>query len=162
VKEIYSRLDAALLQVVVHKVDLRASTGRIDVSDDDEPLQVAFYPVMGSHRFDPHIHIPNERHTDATQEVMIVVEGSLIMEHFDTDGAPLGKTELGPGDCGITYRGGHTYKGLSPRTVVYEIKSGPYKGFDADKVLIAESAPEPTVIKPLSFGAHGSGKTRDV
>ena len=40
------------------------------------------------------------------------------------------------GDCSMTFRGGHTYEILEDDTVVYEYKTGPYKGIENDKVFI--------------------------
>jgi hypothetical protein len=43
-----------------------------------------------------------------------------------------------PGDCSITFFGGHNYLSLEPDTCVVEAKSGPYFGQEKDKVFINE------------------------
>ena len=44
--------------------------------------------------------------------------------------------DLYPGDCSITYAGGHGYIVKNSNTILYEIKTGPYFGTNFDKVLI--------------------------
>ena len=46
------------------------------------------------------------------------------------------ETILLPGECTITYRGGHNYVSLEENTLVYEMKTGPYEGIDKDKKFI--------------------------
>ena len=38
----------------------------------------------------------------------------------------------------MTFQGGHTYEILEDDTIVYEYKTGPYKGQENDKVFIDE------------------------
>ena len=42
------------------------------------------------------------------------------------------------GGCTISFWGGHKYECLEDGTVVYEFKTGPYFGKDADKVVFSE------------------------
>jgi hypothetical protein len=46
----------------------------------------------------------------------------------------LTQKEIGPGDCSMTFQGGHNYLALEEDTVVYEYKTGPYYGHAMDKV----------------------------
>ena len=43
---------------------------------------------------------------------------------------------LYPGDCSMTFRGGHNYLILEDDTIVYEYKTGPYLGQEFDKEFI--------------------------
>ena len=45
---------------------------------------------------------------------------------------------LNVGDCSITLGGGHNYLILEHDTLVYEYKTGPYKGQKLDKVFLDE------------------------
>jgi len=55
---------------------------------------------------------------------------------MDTDGVTLSKPVLKQGDCSVTLGGGHTYLILEDDTLVYEYKTGPYKGQKNDKVFL--------------------------
>ena len=46
---------------------------------------------------------------------------------------------LNVGDCSITLEGGHTYTILENDTLIYEYKTGPYKGQENDKVMLDEN-----------------------
>jgi len=45
---------------------------------------------------------------------------------------------LDVGDCSVTLGGGHTYLILEDDTLVYEYKTGPYKGIENDKIFLDE------------------------
>jgi len=55
---------------------------------------------------------------------------------MDTDGITLAKPILNMGSCSVTLGGGHTYVILEDDTLVYEYKTGPYKGSKDDKVFL--------------------------
>ena len=70
------------------------------------------------------------------QESWMVFSGVVEVSFFDTDGQLLEKQMLYPGDCSMTFEGGHTYLIMENNTVVYEYKTGPYQGQQLDKVFI--------------------------
>ena len=72
------------------------------------------------------------------QESWVVVKGSVECHFYDIDGTLLEKPILEVGDCSVTLAGGHTYLILEDDTVVYEYKTGPYKGQKMDKVFLDE------------------------
>jgi hypothetical protein len=63
-----------------------------------------------------------------------VIQGRVLVSFYDTDGTLLTQKEIGPGDCSMTFQGGHNYLALEENTVVYEYKTGPYYGYAMDKV----------------------------
>ena len=48
------------------------------------------------------------------------------------------KEILEQGDCSITFRGGHNYLCIEDDSIVYEYKTGPYKGVENDKEFLNE------------------------
>ena len=52
---------------------------------------------------------------------------------YDIDDKLLDEQILFPGDCSMTFEGGHTYTMLEDETIVYEYKTGPYEGQKLDK-----------------------------
>ena len=70
------------------------------------------------------------------QESWVIVEGSVKVDYYDTDGSFISSHILKKGDCTVTLEGGHNYTSLEENTLVYEYKSGPYEGIKKDKVFI--------------------------
>ena len=73
------------------------------------------------------------------QESWVIIRGSVKCSFYDTDGAILAEPILNVGDCSITLAGGHTYSILEDETLVYEYKTGPYKGSEKYKIFIDEN-----------------------
>jgi hypothetical protein len=57
---------------------------------------------------------------------------------YDLDDTIIDQIILYPGDCSMTFAGGHNYVIQEDNTIVYEYKTGPYKGIENDKVSINE------------------------
>ena len=110
-------------------------SGRVDATEAEQYLQCAIINMDDGKKFDPHVHIPCERHTDTTQESWVVLKGKIKITYYDEDKIPMGETVLTEGGCTISFWGGHKYECIEDGTVVYEFKSGPYFGKDADKVV---------------------------
>ncbi len=123
--------------MVLHTVNRlkEIQTGRIDLSDPTEPLQVsALYPETGK-IFSPHKHILKEgSQSTQIQEVWVVVQGSIKCTLYDLDDTVVAEETLMSGDCIITFQGGHALTVLEEHTIFYEIKTGPYKGKESDYI----------------------------
>ena len=106
---------------------------RVDVTPEEENLQCAVMHMNNGKSFDPHVHIPCHRNTDTTQESWVVLKGKIRITYYDEDCQEMGSAVLTSGGCTISFIGGHKYECLEDDTVVYEFKTGPYYGKDADK-----------------------------
>lgn len=104
------------------------SLKRVDLMSPDSSLQLALINMRQEETFIPHVHEEFElkKHSRNTQETWVVIKGKIEAYLFDLDTSPLTKVVLKEGDALITLRGGHNYKCLSPKSLVYEFKSGPY------------------------------------
>ena len=120
-----------LCHVLIRKDDITET--RINVSNDNEPLQLSYTKVNKYDTFIPHIHIHYDKTVHITQESWVVVQGSINIEYYDIDKSYLCSKVLYAGDCSITYYGGHTYQSLEDGTLIYEFKNGPYLGQEFDK-----------------------------
>ena len=137
--KIYSRIDKNLLLHTINRMsDIDSNEkDRIDLSPDEEFIQVAGLKLGLQKTFRPHKHIYRKGEKEVIpQESWVVIKGSVMFYIYDIDDSLIETTVLYPGDCSITFRGGHTYKSLEEGTIVYEFKTGPYKGQIFDKVFI--------------------------
>ena len=104
---------------------------------EKEFIQLSALNMEEGHTFKPHKHIwkPGEKQCIA-QESWVVIKGSVKVTMYDLDDTIIKEPILITGDCSVTLGGGHTYLALKDNTLVYEYKTGPYKGYQMDKVLI--------------------------
>ena len=137
---IYSKVEPDRLLHIIHKSDefYTIEEGhRRDVVGEKEFIQLSALNMNEGHTFKPHQHIwkPGEVQCIA-QESWVVIKGSVECHFYDTDGTLLEKPVLKQGDCSVTLGGGHTYLILEDDTLVYEYKTGPYKGQENDNVFL--------------------------
>tara|TARA_B100000586_G_scaffold164369_1_gene119799 strand:+ start:350 stop:781 length:432 start_codon:yes stop_codon:yes gene_type:complete len=140
---IYSKLEPNNILHIVHRANefYNIQEGhRKDIVEDKEFIQLSALKMKKGQTFQPHQHIWKDGEKKViAQESWVVIKGSVKCSFFDTDGILLEEPVLSVGDCSITLGGGHTYSILEENTLVYEFKTGPYKGPQNDKVLLEES-----------------------
>lgn len=139
-EKIYSKIRPRMLLHIIHRVDefnTIEEGHRRDIVGPDEFLQLSSMKLTKGHTFKPHQHVWKDGENQViAQESWVVVNGSVECSFYDTDGTLLSKPILKQGDCSVTLGGGHNYLSLEDNTLVYEYKTGPYKGQELDKVLI--------------------------
>ena len=134
-KKIYSKIkEDLLLHIVIKKEDF--VEGRQDVIDADNSLQLSLLKLKEGKTFKPHKHILINKETKITQESWVVISGKVKAILYDIDDTIIEEVILTPGESSITLYGGHNYFILEDDTVVYEYKTGPYKGQEYDKEFI--------------------------
>jgi len=137
-KLIYSKIEQDRLLHIIHSRDefYTIEEGhRRDVVGEKEFIQLSALNMKSGHTFRPHQHIWKSGEEESiAQESWVVIKGSVECNLMDTDGTILAKPILHLGDCSVTLGGGHTYVILEDDTLVYEYKTGPYKGQKLDKV----------------------------
>ena len=137
-EKIYSKVEPNKLLHMVHRADefdtIEGDGIRRDVVGEKEFIQLSALKMNNGHTFKPHKHIykPGEKDVIA-QESWVVIKGSVKVTMYDLDFTILHEPILYPGDCSVTLGGGHTYLILEDDTLVYEYKTGPYKGVKLDK-----------------------------
>ena len=135
---IYSKLNSDKLLHIIHRESdfYNIDEGfRRDVVGEDEFIQLSALNMQKNHTFKPHQHIYKQGEEEViAQESWVVIKGSVECNLMDTDGTILAKPILHLGDCSVTLGGGHTYVIMEDDTLVYEYKTGPYKGKKLDKV----------------------------
>jgi hypothetical protein len=137
-KKIYSKIQPEMLLHIIHRADdfqTIEKGGRRDIIDPEQFLQLAAMNTVGGTTFKAHKHIWKDGEEKCiAQESWIVVRGSVQCILMDIDGTVLEEPIIKQGDCSVTLAGGHTYLILEDDTLVYEYKTGPYKGQENDKV----------------------------
>jgi cupin fold WbuC family metalloprotein len=130
-QKIFSKIEKNLLLHIVYR--LEDVKGRTNIVPDEEFLQLASLKMKKGTTFKAHKHIFLEKKTNIAQESWIVIRGSVKCIFYDIDDTVISEPILNPGDCSMTFRGGHNYLILEDDTVVYEYKTGPYLGQEFDK-----------------------------
>jgi hypothetical protein len=133
-EKIYSRINPGTLLHIVYR--LEEINGRTNISPDEEFLQLASIKMNKGQTFKAHKHIIVNKITNIAQESWLVIRGSVKCIFYDLDDSIIAEPVLSPGDCSMTFRGGHNYLILEDDTIVYEYKTGPYLGHQLDKELI--------------------------
>lgn len=133
-EKIYSKLEPNKLLHIIYR--LEEINGRTNISPDDEFLQLASLKMKKGDTFKAHKHIYLEKTTNIAQESWLVIKGSVKCIFYDLDDKIIAEPILFPGDCSMTFRGGHNYLILEDDTIVYEYKTGPYFGQEMDKTFI--------------------------
>jgi hypothetical protein len=114
---------------------LNQDSPRIDLSQDEEFLQISSLRIEKNKSFNAHKHLPKKTDFEnyTAQESWVVISGKILVTYFDVDDSFLCNKTIGQGDVSITFRGGHSYQAIDGEALVYEFKSGPYRGATADK-----------------------------
>lgn len=133
-QKLYSKTDPDLLLHLVYR--LSEVNGRTNIAPENEFLQLASIKMKKGQTFKPHKHNIYDKVTNIAQESWLVVKGSVKCIFYDLDDSIIAEPVLGPGDCSMTFRGGHNYLILEEDTIVYEYKTGPYLGIELDKTFI--------------------------
>lgn len=135
-KKIYSKVEPSKLLHIINRFE--EIENRIDIAPEEEFLQMSAIKVDSGKSYKPHKHIVKaviETET-ITQESWVVIQGSVRVTLYDLDDTVISTEIINKGDSTITFSGGHGYEILEDNTVIYEYKTGPYRGQQLDKTFI--------------------------
>lgn len=142
-RKIYSKINTDLLLHIVYRgkdiqsLETKNGLARTNVVPDEEFLQLAALQMNKGKTFKAHKHIfKNGEEKVIAQESWVVIKGKVKAILYDTDDTVIDEVILDEGDCSMTFRGGHNYEVQEDGTIVYEYKTGPYKGIEADKTFL--------------------------
>jgi hypothetical protein len=130
-KEIYSKDGKTLLHIINRVEEIKS---RADIIPADNFLQLATLQLEKDKTFKAHKHIWKDPPSEQViaQESWVIISGKVKFYFYDLEDNLLGTEILNPGDCSITLQGGHNYEILE-EAIVYEYKTGPYRGQENDK-----------------------------
>ncbi|HJZ23225.1 MAG TPA: hypothetical protein VJ201_02110 [Candidatus Babeliales bacterium] len=101
------------------------------ITPNDYTLQLGYMHHPANHEIKPHMHLPVCRETIGTQEVLIIKEGSILIDFYSFEQEYLESRNLSKGDIILLINAGHGMTILEPTTMI-EVKNGPYSP-DEDK-----------------------------
>jgi hypothetical protein len=111
-------------------------TSRIDLTENEAILQISAINFNKFQEVKSHKHLPLHRETIGTSEIWLVTKGKFKINLFDIDDSKLGEFILVVGNLVVFFEGGHSLTAMSKNARILEVKNGPYKGADLDKVYI--------------------------
>lgn len=99
------------------------------VTPEEFNQQVGYVVYPSNSEITRHIHLPIERHTVGTSEVLVVKKGRCVIDLYNDDRILVASRELNQGDIVILINGGHGFR-IVEDTVFLEIKQGPHVSQD--------------------------------
>jgi hypothetical protein len=105
-------------------------------SSDDDFIQVGTWHYPAGKELQTHYHLQTPRTIGHTQEVVVVMAGSVEAVVATTAGEEVARVLLGAGDVIVLLEGAHGYRVLEPDTRVVEVKNGPYLGAEQDRARV--------------------------
>ena len=92
-------------------------------------LQFGFVKYPAGGRIQPHSHLPIERHTVGTNEILLVRSGRVLVTLHDDRRQVVAERTLEEGELLLMVSGGHGFEMLED-TIIMEVKQGPYMGVE--------------------------------
>ena len=142
-RKIYSKINTDLLLHIVYRgkdiqsLETKNGLARTNVVPDEEFQHLDALQMNKGKTFKAHKHIfKNGEEKVIAQESWVVIKGKVKAILYDSDDTVIDEVILDEGDCSMTFRGGHNYEVQEDGTIVYEYKTGPYKGIEADKTFL--------------------------
>lgn len=115
------------------------------VSDPEWHLQVGLLTLPPGHTIAAHAHLPKDACPPGpTQEFLLVMRGKMEVDFFDEAGQGFHTETMREGDALFHIRGGHAFR-FFEETRLIEVKSGPYRGRENDKVLLSRASSGPSL-----------------
>lgn len=117
--------DGIVLMYIVHAHTAPDQT--MFLTPPEFNLQLGFIVHEKGHEIPRHVHLPIERHTVGSQEVIVVQRGSCDVDVYTDDRQIVSTHRVTQGDVLIAVNGGHGFH-MVEDTVLLEVKQGPYPG----------------------------------
>lgn len=112
-----------LLAAVVTRAE--AVAGVEFITSQEQFMQFAIMNRPGGEEIRAHAHLSRQRSVTNTQEVLIILNGSLRVDFYDEQSNYLVSDVLGKGDAVALFAGGHGFQVLED-CQFFEVKQGPF------------------------------------
>ena len=125
--------DGDIALAVVHKKN-DWKEGLDFITENESYIQVGTWWYNEGKKLATHSHREYLREARLTQEIVFVVEGSMVAKIFNSQLELIESVELYQGDLAIMLDGAHGYEILESNTKIVEAKNGPFVSVEKDKV----------------------------
>jgi hypothetical protein len=99
------------------------------ITPHDLNFQAGFIIYPDGSEIPRHCHHPVQRSIQGTSEVIFVREGECVVDIFTSNKELIASRPMEKGDIVMFVSGGHGFH-ITKKTVLFEIKQGPYPGTD--------------------------------
>ncbi|MBL7036448.1 hypothetical protein ISR94_01180 [Candidatus Microgenomates bacterium] len=104
-------------------------------SPENFPLQIGAVGKKSGDKIRAHLHNEPLRTVRTTQEFLYIEKGKVRVSIYNDSGKVIAKRVLKQGDKILSAAGGHGFEILED-TVFFEVKQGPYPGYDKAKTYL--------------------------
>lgn len=104
-------------------------------SPEDFPLQIGTISKTRGEKIRAHLHNEPIRTVRTTQEFLYIEKGKVKVSIYNNQGKTIAKRILKQGDKILSASGGHGFEILED-TVFFEVKQGPYPGYEKAKTYL--------------------------
>lgn len=105
------------------------------LTPDEEEFQLGVMKHEKGHHIRAHCHKNIKNKQVGTNEMIYIVEGKISVTLYAVNQKELETFVLNSGDLILAVGGGHSFDMLED-TKMFEVKQGPYKGVENDKVFL--------------------------
>lgn len=126
-----------VLLAIVVRHGFSSISGTDFVTDESVPFQVGYHRRESGFRYRSHRSLPFTKVGDfMPSKIYYVTKGKIGSDLYDDERKKAAYVELVPGDLIIFIAGGHGVDILEDGSEFIEIKQGPYRGTEKDKVFL--------------------------
>jgi hypothetical protein len=112
-----------LLAIVIKSNDI--VSGKNFITEDSNEFQLASFSLEKNEVIQKHFHPQQERNIKNTSEVLVLLEGEMLIDIYDEELKLVESLKLLSGDTIGFYSGGHGIK-LTKESRFIEVKQGPF------------------------------------
>ena len=130
--KVYSKLKKKKLLHIFFR--FKKKNGINNLTPPNEFLQVSVMGFNEKKIISSHKHLQHDKVTGKRQiqESWVLIKGKAKITYFDTNKKILRSFTMKQGDISITFFGGHKLEIMTKGSILYEYKTGPYKGSSKD------------------------------
>ena len=125
--------DGEIALAVIHKKN-DWKEGLDFLTENESFIQVGTWWYNSGKKLAMHSHKEYERQAKLTQEIVFVVQGSMIANILNSKLELIESVELRQGDLAIMLDGAHGYEIIEDNTKIVEAKNGPFVSVEKDKI----------------------------
>ena len=130
---IYSKINPNKLLHIVY-LHNNSKKKRTNITPEDKYIQISCLNLDTNDSVKLHKHKECKREIFNTHECWIIIKGKVTISLYDINDSEIGNYILNQGDCLITFEGAHKFECLNDKTILYEVKNGPYYGNDINYI----------------------------